>query len=154
MVDDGGVIKMSASLKQHVETESAIVANRIKQELQAILGDNYQVVSRTNKFGLNVSCIYIEVCDINPLYGIEENSPAHMKFLMHLTDAFGRPTDLDKVSFEQITAHYKQSRAGIKFRKISSNKSIDDCASKLIKWFEKNKPELDKLIAPDISATS
>lgn len=144
---------MVAVRKEDIEVEAALVAHRIKTEVQNILGDKYKVVARDGKFGLNVSHIFVMVHDVNPVFGIEDNSPAHMKFMMHLTDGFGRPADKDKVSFEQITAHYMQRRNNIKFRKVSSTKSIDDCATKLIEWFKKVKPELDLLITDEVRNT-
>ncbi len=144
---------MVAVRKEDIEVEATLVAHRIKTELETILGHKYKVVARAGKFGLNVSHIFIMVHDVNPVFGIEDNSPAHMKFMMHLTDGFGRPVDKDKVSFEQITAHYMQRRHGIKFRKVSSTKSIDDCATKLIEWFKKVKPELDLLITDEVRNT-
>jgi hypothetical protein len=144
---------MVASLKQYAEVESTLAAHRIREELRSILGDKYKVVARSEKFGLSTSDIFVMIHDVNPAYGIADNSPVHMKFMMHLMDGFGRPVDMDKVSFEQITGHYIQRRHGIKFRKVSSTKSIDDCVDKFIKWFEKVKPELDKLIEPEVIAT-
>jgi hypothetical protein len=144
---------MVAIRKEDAEFEATLGAYRIKSELQAILGDKYRVIARADKFGLATSSIFVMVADIAPLYGIEDNSPVHMKFMMHLMDGFGRPVDMDKVSFEQITAHYMQRRRGIKFRKVSSSESIDDCVTKLIRWFTKVKPELDKLIKPEVIAT-
>lgn len=141
---------MVASLKEYAEVESTLAAHRIREELKNILGDKYKVVARSEKFGLSTSDIFVMVHDVNPLYGIADNSPVHMKFMMHLMDGFGRPVDMDKVSFEQITCHYMQRRHGIKFRKVSSNKSIDHCVDKFIKWFETVKPELDKLLDPEI----
>jgi hypothetical protein len=141
---------MVAVRKEDVAVEAALVAARIKTELQVVLGDRYNVTARSEKFGLNTSHIFVMVADVNPLYGITDNSPAHMKFMMHLTDGFGRAVDMSKVSFEQITAHYMQRRNNIKFRKVSSTKSIDDCATKLIEWFNKVKPQLDALLTEEI----
>lgn len=137
---------MVAVRKEDVESEATLVAHVLKREIQDILGDKYKVVARADKFGLHVSSIFLMVHDVNPPYGIADNSPAHMKFMMHLTDNFGRPVDLDKVSFELVTAHYLQRKAGLKYRKISSNESIMNCATKLIRWFWKVKPQLDDLI--------
>jgi len=141
---------MVALRKEDAELESTLAAHRIKTEIQNILGDNYKVSARSEKFGLNTSNIFVMVADVSPLYGITDNSPVHMKFMMHLTDGFGRAVDMNKVSFEQITAHYMQRRNNIKFRKVSSTKSIDDCATKLIEWFNKVKPQLDALLTEEI----
>ena len=137
---------MVAVKKEDVESEATLVAYILQKEIQEILGDKYKVVARADKFGLNVSSIFVMVHDVNPAFGIADNSPAHMKFMMHLTDGFGRPVDLDKVSIDQITAHYLQRKAGIKYRKVSSSESMVDCAMKLIKWFGKVKDSLDVLV--------
>jgi hypothetical protein len=107
-----------------------------------ILGDNYVVLTRAGDTN-----ICLAIYDRNPAYGIPHNSPAHMQFMMHLTDGSGKRVPQERVSFEQISVHYLQKKQGIKFRKVSSTKSIDDCATKLINWIKIQKSNLDELIS-------
>lgn len=117
---------------------------KLQKELEKILGKEYVVKAVFSK-NLGKS-IHLMIHDVDPPNRIADNSPVHMKLMMYLSTNFGKDADLPKVSWDLSTAHYMQRRAGIKFRKITSKKSIDDATNKLIGWFKKNKNGLDKLL--------
>lgn len=132
--------------KDSIESLAQAAANTLNQRLSEILGPQYVIRATASRFGLNVSSIYLHVHGINPAHNIPENSPVQQKYMMHLCDGFGRPTDHTSVSFEQISASYHLRRNNIKFRKITSTKSITEAVDKLIAWFDKNKSKLDTLL--------
>ena len=127
-----------------IESDAKKAVEKIKSELEKVLGSRY-VVKAHYSASLGKS-ILVMIHDDKPAHNIADNSPAHMKIHMYLSSTFGKDIDLPQVSWEIISAHYKQRKAGINFRKITSKKSIADATDKLIQWFKKNKPALDQLI--------
>jgi len=72
------------------------------------------------------------------------NAPAHSKYMMHLTDNFGKAIPMSKFSIGKI-----MGRLPVKFRKISA-KSPSDAVKKMTDWFKKNKSEFEGLIKEEV----
>ena len=135
-----------AATKENVDSQAEMAVNRISQTLPKILGSDY-VVQCTFSTKLGKS-IHLVVYDKNPAGKIAENSPVFMRFMMFLTDSrSGKEIDLPKVEWEQTTASWKMKEVGLKYRKITSKKSIEDATEKLLAWFKKSKGQMDSLIA-------
>ena len=72
------------------------------------------------------------------------NAPAHSKFMMHLTDGFGKKVPLSKVSIQQI-----MGRLPTKFRKITA-RTPTDAVSKMVDFFKKNKSDFESLVKEEV----
>lgn len=129
---------------ESVSKEAELAVKKLEKDLGRLLGNRYVVQARYQK---NLgSSILLMLHHDKPANKIPDNSPVHMKIMMHLSSNFGKDVDLSQVSWEFLTGHFKQRKAGINFRKINSKKSIDDATNKLIDWFKKNKSKMDSLI--------
>ena len=125
-------------------------ATKLHMDIEKIMGLNYNVVVRAST-NLGAS-ITIWVYDRSPLNNIPQNSPVYSVFITHLSQGVVSSKDhfstLKNISWELISIHHK-ARKQIKFRKITSKKSLEDLNSKMVEWFRKNKDVYNKVYNED-----
>lgn len=123
----------------YIEKIAPTIVETLDRELSEILGSQFEVkVCHSKNLG---SAIHLRIVDINPVNGIDHNSPAFSQFMLWLSGSFGEQENLSKVSWE-CSGLPRQ----LKFRKITSKKSIVDATEKLIEWFRKNQENYRDLL--------
>lgn len=117
----------------------------------AIEFPNKLVSAKAQSFmSVESSSIVVTGADIAPEDAGERlkflNSP-HMRFMMHLTDNFGRQLPMDKFSFEVLNIDHKLSAKAVqmgkplKYRKITG-KTPSEALQKMMAWLILNKEVL------------
>lgn len=125
---------MPEDIKDSAESSVA----KIEKELSKMFEGFFIRAKYSTNLGKSISVVF---SGPDPRNKIHENSPVHMRFMMHLSGNFGQDVALSKVSFQQSTASYHLKRNGVKFRKIN-DKTIEGASDKLIKWFKKNRDSI------------
>lgn len=134
------IFQESVDLKADVIPEKAkAAAIMIEDKLKKMFDDRFVIQVR---YGENLGrSLRVLMYDNAPENGIAANSSVYTSISTYLSSNFGKDIDLSSVSFER-----SQGPRSIKFRKITSKKSIDDAAKKLLKYFEKNKAAYTELL--------
>jgi hypothetical protein len=117
----------------YIESNSAKEVEDFKKELQKMLGQKI-VVKAVYSTNLGRSA-HIRITDVD-VKVTDHNSPVFTQFFI---DLGRKKSDLKKISIELSTWHHQLKNSGLKFRKITSNKSLKDALDKLLAWFQKNK---------------
>lgn len=134
-------ISLSAILEDDINDEADLVVRKLDNHLRKVLGKDFNVdVSLSERLGKSITIRFYRARNPAPANNIAMNSPSFFTFLLFLSDNFGRSGDLEKVSIEQ-----SQGPRSIKYRKISSKKSVLDAHNKFVRWFNKNADAIKEL---------
>lgn len=91
-------------------------------------------------------------CFVVDIYNVPPKSPQldylnakmSVRFMLHLTNDFGRQVDTEQFSLELIGMSYQIKNKGLKYRKIAG-KSPSEVCTKFLAWVKKNEELLKSM---------
>lgn len=134
-------ISFSTVLEDDIDNDADKAVRKLDNHLRKVLGKDFNVnVSLETRLGKSIHIGFYRARNPSPANNIAMNSKSFFTFLMYLSDNYGRSGDLEKITIEQA-----QGPRSVKYRKISSKKSVMDATDKFIRWFNKNSDAIKEL---------
>lgn len=133
---------------ENIGTEAPAAAAFIKSKLEAIFGERYKVKANySHSLG---HALHLRFIDAAPANNIDHNSPVFCQFMMWLSpddSIYTAHRGTSSKGRTWVSWEASQLPRGVKFRKITSKKSIQEASEKLVQWFEKNRENFEAILA-------
>ena len=129
----------SMEVSEYVE-DAEIAATYTQTELNKIFDEKFSVYVRLPKNGILSNCLMIDLYNV-PLGSTDLqrlNATSSLRFMMHLSNDFGKQVKMDKFGLELNQMSYQLKHKGLTYRKINGKSPLDVC-KKFVAWVSKNK---------------